>query len=145
MFFHLRKMLSGNYSEKKKLLGPDLKEDKKLLVSMEMNMGSSCVSPSFLFIYFSLGQISLAYSAVSNDLTRAASLNAELMISLDNISQSFYFGDEAVGIREVKHFDPCHPARGRHTWNLQPVSRAWTLCSSHHITDIFWEMWSNSR
>lgn len=25
--------------EKKKLLGPDLKEDKKLLVSMEMNMG----------------------------------------------------------------------------------------------------------
>lgn len=70
--------------EEKKLLGSDLREDKTLLVSMEMNMGHlEFLLSSYLF--FSLGQISLACFVVSDNSTTDESLNTELVKSLEII------------------------------------------------------------
>ena len=70
--------------EEKKLLGSDLREDKTLLVSMEMNMGHLAFLLSS-YLFFSLGQISLACFVVSDNFTTDESLNTELVKSLEII------------------------------------------------------------
>lgn len=55
------------------------KEDKKLLVSMEMSLGHLVFLLPSYFFFFSLGQISLAYFVASNDFTTDESLNTELI------------------------------------------------------------------
>lgn len=69
----------------KRLLDQDLKTRKPSCFYGNEH-GSSSVSPSFLFLYFSpSGQISPAYFAVSNDFSTDESLNTELIRPLERM------------------------------------------------------------
>ena len=85
IFFHLIRILSGNYSKKeeKKLLGSDSKMRKSSCFYGNEH-GSFCVSPSFLVLFFSL-RTHPAYFLVSNDFPTDESLNTELMKPSDTM------------------------------------------------------------
>lgn len=107
---------------------------------MEMNMGHHAFLLSS-YLFFSLGQISLACFVVSDNFTMDESLEIRASeIFRNNISQIFYFGDDIVGIQTRQTFCPLSPSYRAANVEFTTESGPWTLYSFYHFTDIYWEM-----